>query len=257
MLIVEDDAELRTLLYSIFKRDYRVCKASDGAEGHSMAKKLQPDIVISDVVMPVMDGLSLCGKLRQDLETCHIPIILLTAQPSTGLNFESFSQGADDYITKPFNISQLEARCRNLLENRQRMRRKYSRSIAGSDVVTTNDKDANFLAAATEAVERNLYKEDINVQTLCRELNVSKTILTQKIKGITGHSPGEFIEMIRFKKAATLLCDGGRLISEVSYELGFSSPKYFTIRFKKQFGLTPTQFQVEHARTKLSEPTIY
>lgn len=93
--------------------------------------------------MPVMDGLSLCGKLRQDLETCHIPIILLTAQPSTGLNFESFSQGADDYITKPFNISQLEARCRNLLENRQRMRRKYSRSIAGSDVVTTNDKDAN------------------------------------------------------------------------------------------------------------------
>ena len=156
-----------------------------------MAKKLQPDIVISDVVMPVMDGLSLCGKLRQDLETCHIPIILLTAQPSTGLSLESISQGADDYITKPFNISQLEARCRNLLENRQRMRRKYSRSIAGSEVVTTNDKDANFLTAATEAVERNLYKEDINVQTLCRELNVSKTILTQKIKGITGHSPGE------------------------------------------------------------------
>lgn len=253
MLIVEDDAELRALLYSIFKRDYRVSEASDGAEGYSMAKKLQPDIVISDVVMPVMDGLSLCGKLRQDLETCHIPIILLTAQPSTGLSLESISQGADDYITKPFNISQLEARCRNLLENRQRMRRKYSRSIAGSDVVTTNDKDANFLAAATEAVERNLYKEDINVQTLCRELNVSKTILTQKIKGITGHSPGEFIEMIRFKKAAMLLCDGERLISEVSYELGFSSPKYFTIRFKKQFGQTPTQFQAEHAIAKQSE----
>ncbi len=253
MLIVEDDAELRTLLHSIFKRDYRVCEASDGAEGYSMAKKLQPDIVISDVVMPVMDGLSLCGKLRQDLETCHIPIILLTAQPSTGLSLESISRGADDYITKPFNISQLEARCRNLLENRQRMRRKYSRSIAGSDVVTTNDKDATFLAAATEAVERNLYKEDINVQTLCRELNISKTILTQKIKGITGHSPGEFIEMIRFKKAAALLCDGGRLISEVSYELGFSSPKYFTIRFKKQFGQTPTQFQAEHAKTKQTE----
>ena len=133
------------------------------------------------------------------------------------------------------------------------MRRKYSRSIASSDIVTTNDKDANFLAAATEAVEKNLYKEDVNVQMLCRELNVSKTILTQKIKGITGHSPGEFIEMIRFKKAAMLLCDSERLISEVSYELGFSSPKYFTIRFKKQFGQTPTQFQKEHAVSKQSE----
>lgn len=249
MLIVEDDAELRALLHSIFKHGYKISEASDGAEGYSMAKKLQPDIIISDVVMPVMDGLSLCGKLRQDLETCHIPIILLTAQPSTDHNLESINRGADDYISKPFNISQLEARCRNLLENRQRLRRKYSSSIVGPDAVTTNDKDANFLAAATDAIERNLYKENISVQMLCRELNVSKTILTQKIKGITGYSPGEFIEMIRFKKAAMLLCDKGRLISEVSYELGFSSPKYFTIRFKKQFGQTPTQFQAEHTQT--------
>lgn len=242
MLIVEDDADMRKMLVSIFNSTYGVFEASDGAEGFSLAKSKQPDIIISDVMMPVMDGMSLVAKLRQDFETCHIPVILLTAMASYDNEIEGINKGADDYIGKPFRVDVLEARCRNLLENRNLLRKKFTKTIASFEGLTKTEKDADFLSRAATVIEENLLSSELGVALLCDKLNISRTILDQKIKGITGMTPRVFIETIRMKQACRLLEAGSGNISEIAYMLGFSSPKYFTIRFKKQFGQTPSEW---------------
>ena len=242
MLIVEDDPDVRSLLVSIFSGSYAVCEASDGAEGFSLAKSRQPDIIISDVMMPVMDGMSLVAKLRQDFETCHIPVILLTALTSSGNEIAGINQGADDYIGKPFDIDVLEARCRSLLEKRAILRSKFSKTIIGFEGLTKTERDADFLSRATGVIEDNLLSSELGVALLCEKLNISRTILDQKIKGITGMTPRVFIETIRMKQACRLLEAGSGNISEIAYMLGFSTPKYFSIRFKKQFGQTPSEW---------------
>lgn len=242
MLIIEDDFQMRGLLVSIFEDEYEVAEASDGAEGIEKAQSLQPDIIISDVQMPVMDGLSLCSKLRQDFSTCHIPIILLTAHTSVANNLEGINVGADEYIAKPFSVDLLEAKCHNLLENRRLLRKKFSQSIDSIESITRSDKDADFLNSLIAVIQEHILEPEIGVPFLCDEMHMSKSLLTRKLKGITGYSPREFIENIRMKYAARLLCDGAHNVSDVSYELGFSSPKYFTIRFKKIFGMTPSQY---------------
>ena len=242
MLIIEDDYQMRGLLVSIFEGKYEITEASDGAEGIEKAQSTQPDIIISDVQMPVMDGLSLCSKLRQDFSTCHIPIILLTAHTSVTNNLDGINVGADEFIPKPFSVDLLEAKCTNLLENRRILRKKFSQTINSIESITKTDKDADFLKAIINVIEENILTPEISVPFLCDEMHMSKSLLTRKLKGITGSSPREFIENIRMKYAARLLCDGAHNISDVSYELGFSSPKYFTIRFKKIFGVTPSQY---------------
>lgn len=246
MLIVEDDKDLRAMLKSIFHSAYHVVEACDGEEGFTKAINEQPDIVISDVLMPVMNGLNLCMKLKQDFQTSHIPIILLTAQTGTQHTIEGINIGADDYITKPFNIEMLEARCTNLLNNRRLLQLKYSSSELIHEEIATNDKDAEFVSSVIDLIETHLFTSALNVSLLCQELNMGKTLLSAKIKGITGHSPGEFIEVIRLKKAASMLQAENMNISEIAYNLGFSSPKYFTIRFKKLFGKTPTAYMQEN-----------
>lgn len=247
MLIIEDDYQMRGLLVSIFEDKYDIAEASDGAEGIEKAQSVQPDIIISDVQMPVMDGLSLCSKLRQDFSTCHIPIILLTAHTSVSNNLNGINVGADEFIPKPFSVELLEAKCHNLLENRKLLQRKFGQSISSIESITKTDKDADFLKSIIEIVEANILTPDISVPFLCEEMHMSKSLLTRKLKGITGYSPREFVENIRMKYAARLLCEGAHNISDVSYELGFSSPKYFTIRFKKIFGTTPSQYVEENS----------
>lgn len=245
MLIVEDDAEMRMMLTSIFSNGYTILEASDGAEGFSLAKSRQPDIIISDVIMPVMDGMSLVAKLRQDFETCHIPVILLTAKVSSESEIAGINLGADDYIGKPFRIDVLEARCRTLLENRNILREKFSRTIAGFEGLTKTQRDADFLSRAAAIIDENILSSELGVALLCDKLKVSRTMLDQKIKGITGMTPRVFIETVRLKQACRLLESEAGNISEIAYMLGFSSPKYFTIRFKKQFGKTPTEWLAE------------
>lgn len=242
MLIVEDDLEMRTMLTAIFSGSYNVTEASDGAEGFSLAKSMQPDIVISDVMMPVMDGMSLVAKLRQDFETCHIPIILLTAKMTLEDEISGLNQGADDYVGKPFRIDVLEAKCRSLLENRNIQRKKYIKTLANFEGLAKTEKDADFLSRATAVIDENILSSELGVALMCDKLNISRTILDQKIKGITGMTPRVFIETIKMKQACRLLEDRSGNISEIAYMLGFSSPKYFTIRFKKQFGKTPTEW---------------
>ena len=250
MLIIEDDFQMRGLLVSIFEDKYEVTEASDGAEGIEKAQAVQPDIIISDVQMPVMDGLSLCSKLRQDFSTCHIPIILLTAHTSVSNNLEGINVGADEFIPKPFSVELLEAKCHNLLENRRLLRKKFSQTIDSTESIAKTDKDADFLNSLIEVIQEHILEPEISVPFLCEEMHMSKSLLTRKVKGITGYSPREFIENIRMKHAVRLLCDGGHNISDVSYELGFSSPKYFTIRFKKIFGMSPSQYIGQKANEK-------
>ena len=242
MLIVEDDEDMREMISSIFSSSYDVIVASDGSEGFSLAKSHHPDIIISDVMMPVMNGLSLCAKLREEFETCHIPIILLTAHYSIRTSINGMDAGADAYISKPFNIDILDAKCRSLLENRELMRSKFCRSFTGIDTLTKSDRDSDLLTAVIEIIERNIQEPELHVGTLCKELNIGRTILAEKIKGITGMTPREFIESIKMKHAAQLLKNGNMRISEVAYELGFNDPKYFTLRFKKQFGQSPSEY---------------
>ena len=248
MLIIEDDFQMRGLLVSIFENEYDVSEAADGAEGIEKAQSQQPDIIISDVQMPVMDGLSLCSKLRQDFSTCHIPIILLTAHTSVTNNLEGINVGADEFIAKPFSVDLLEAKCHNLLENRRMLRKKFSQTIDSIENITKTDKDTDFLNSIIEVIQTHVLEPEISVPFLCEQMHMSKSLLTRKLKGITGYSPREFIENIRMKHAARLLCDGSHNISDVSYELGFSSPKYFTIRFKKIFGMTPSQYVEENTK---------
>lgn len=242
MLIVEDDSDLRMMLTSIFSNSYNVFQAENGEEAFSIAKEEQPDIIISDVLMPVMNGLSLCMKLKQDFSTCHIPIILLTAQSGSLQTLDGIKMGADDYITKPFSIEYLETRCLNMLRNRRLVQVKYSQSEMIDGDIATNDKDKKFLENIIQIIDTNVGQPNLNVTLLCQELGVGKTLLSAKVKAITSYTPGEFIEIILLKKAVVMLRAQEMNISEIAYSLGFSSPKYFTIRFKKFFNKTPTDF---------------
>ena len=196
--------------------------------------------------MPAMDGIELCRKLKEDFATCHIPVILLTAYASEENRLSGLGAWADDFVSKPFSIELLRAKCRNLLRNREKIRSKFSRSIYDSAGIAANRKDADFLENVISVIDSLLPEQEINVSILSSRMHVSRTLLAKKIKGLTGSTPHEFIENTRMKYAARLLLDGRHNISEVSYEMGFSSPKYFTIRFRKIFGTTPTDFLKAH-----------
>lgn len=246
LLIVEDDADMMAMLQAIFSPEYSIIKASDGKKGLDAARSAQPDIIISDVQMPAMDGIELCRKLKEDFATCHIPVILLTAYASEENRLSGLGAWADDFVSKPFSIELLRAKCRNLLRNREKIRSKFSRSIYDSAGIAANRKDADFLENVISVIDSLLPEQEINVSILSSRMHVSRTLLAKKIKGLTGSTPHEFIENTRMKYAARLLLDGRHNISEVSYEMGFSSPKYFTIRFRKIFGTTPTDFLKAH-----------
>lgn len=248
LLMVEDDADVRALLYAIFEPMYEVLQAADGDSGYRIACESQPDIVVSDVMMPGMDGRQLCTSLKRNFQTCHIPVVLLTARGSDEQNIEGLRCGADDYVTKPFNVKLLVTRCNNLLYNRKTLREKFlSQEVAVPGTVATNEQDMTFIEKVVGVVDARIESgTDVSVPELCREMAMSKTMFTLKIKGITGQSPGEFIQSVRLKKAANLIRNHPeKSISEIAYELGFSSPKYFRTCFKQQFSVSPSQMRGE------------
>lgn len=244
MLIIDDNSDVRSLLKSNFASEYDIFEAENGRIGLNIARKEQPDIIISDVQMPEMNGIALCAELRKDFTTRQIPIILLTAHASEQHNLEGILMGADDYITKPFNAKLLKARCRKLIENRQLLRDRLLLEGDKEDEKTKlNDEDIRFLNAAIGAVERNLGAPDLNVVKICSELSVSRSTLVNYIRRLTGMTPGNFIEEIKLKKAAMMLKNSPLRINEISDELGFSNPQYFTIRFKKKYGCPPSEYK--------------
>jgi signal transduction histidine kinase/ligand-binding sensor domain-containing protein/DNA-binding response OmpR family regulator len=245
ILIIEDNKGLVDLLFERFTPLYEVEIAYNGQVGLEKARESHPDLIVSDVMLPQLTGIELCQILKNNLDTCHIPIILLTARSSATQQMEGLMTGADDYITKPFDVNLLLVRCGNLLKNRKLLQNKYFLDAdAFPQILTSNALDLDILNKATELVLNNIYNEDFNVDFFAQELGLSRTSLFNKIKGISGLTPNNFIQNIKLKKAAEMLLNRPELnISEIGYELGFSSPKYFKLSFKKLFAYTPSEYR--------------
>jgi YesN/AraC family two-component response regulator len=252
LLVVEDNDEVRAYIRSIFNDSYSVLQAVDGQEGLMLALDKIPDIIISDVMMPVMDGIKLCTHLKLDVKTSHIPIILLTARTSLIFKVEGLQTGADDYITKPFNPSVLKLKVRNLIHTREVMRKMFQDhtilSIEPSKVTLTS-ADEIFIKLALEGVERNISDVDYSVDDLSRDVGMSRTQLYRKLKALTGQSANEFIRSLRLKRAAQLLNQNQLTIAEVTNRVGFTDLQYFRDCFKKLFGVIPSEY-VQKNRNK-------
>jgi signal transduction histidine kinase/DNA-binding response OmpR family regulator len=244
VLIVEDDGELRAYIGNALSRKYKITLAKDGQEGVELAKKILPDLVISNVMMPCLDGIELCRQLKNDFNTSHIPIILLTARTMIEHKIEGIETGADDYIEKPFHFRFLEARITNLLKSREKLRECYRKElILEPAAVAAASEDEKFLIKIRKFIEAHLANPELDVKLLTRELGISRTMLFVKLKELIGYSPNELIKIIRLEKAAQFLTKTDLTIGEISDKVGFSYSKYFSTCFLEKFGMTPTEYR--------------
>ena len=277
MLLVEDNQELRSFLRSIFASTYRVVEASEGMEGWSKALKYLPDIIISDVMMPEKDGIEMTRELRADMTTSHIPIILLTAKTTIESKLEGLEYGADDYITKPFSATYLQARVENLLMQRKKLQNFYRDSLTHVTVSETpvaqgetlaghasaepvssaaeepampemSPNDRKFMDKLVDLMEQNMDNGELVVDDLVRELAVSRSVFFKKLKTLTGLAPIEFIKEMRIKRAAQLIETGEFNMTQISYMVGINDPRYFSKCFKAQVGMTPTEYREKVGR---------
>lgn len=245
ILVVEDNVELQHFLMQIFESLYEVRSALNGEEALLIAREWQPDLVLSDIMMPVMSGLELCTKLKTEIATSHIPVVLLTAKNAEEHIVEGLLTGADDYITKPFNVNILVARCNNIIKERRHLQVIYKKDVkSDSSVLTSNPEDNKLISTAANIVNKHLADTEFDIQTFASELGVSRTILFSKIKGITGQTPNEYITSMRLKQAVVRLQnEPDKSISDIAYECGFSSPSYFIRCFKTNFNETPVSYR--------------
>ena len=241
VLIVDDNDSLREMLAGLFEPYYEIITAADGEEGLKEARDRMPDLIISDVVMPKMTGIELCKQIKQDFETCHIPVVLLTARTAIEHTIEGLRIGADDYITKPFNVNLLISRCNNLVNSRIVLQEKFSKQPQTRvQMLATNPMDKDLLDRTVAIIEKNMDNAEFSLNDVIRELCISRTNFFSKMKAITGQTPNDFILTIRLKKAAYLLKNELFLsIAEVADRTGFSSPRYFSRCFKEVYGISP------------------
>jgi signal transduction histidine kinase/ligand-binding sensor domain-containing protein/DNA-binding response OmpR family regulator len=243
LLIVEDNPEVLQFIVSLFNKEYEVTTAINGKMGIDKAAKLQPDLIISDIMMPEMDGIEFCTLIKKDLQTSHIPVILLTANVAQEVKIGGLEIGADDYITKPFDAKELKLRVKNLAHARINLRNKFSRILNLSPTeITVTSADEEFLTNAMDIVEKHIENTDFGIEQFTHELAVSRPLLFTKLKAITNQTPNNFIKSIRLKRAAQLLKQRKINVSEVAYKVGFKDPRYFSKCFQKEFKQTPTQF---------------
>jgi signal transduction histidine kinase/ligand-binding sensor domain-containing protein/AraC-like DNA-binding protein len=250
VLVVEDDMSMRDFLEKSFSEEgYQIITAANGAEALVQAEKHDPDMIISDVMMPVMDGVEFCAKIKGDINFSHIPVILLTAKTNSDAEIEGLESGADYYLPKPFKWKQLALITRNLMEIRGTLKQKFSQQpFSSTDILSTGSRDKKFLNKLIEAIEERISDPQLSVEELGREVGLSRSSLYKKVKSLTGHVPNEFIRLIRLKHAAKLLSEHGYNISEIGYMVGFSSHSYFSKCFYQQFKLTPTEFAEQHSK---------
>lgn len=243
LLIVEDNSELRDYLFETLSEKYRVLKASNGTEGLEIAVSEVPDLILSDVVMPNITGFELCRKIKKNILTSHIPVILLTAMSTTDDKIEGTETGADAYLTKPFSQKLLEATIKNLIETRHTIFKRFSQEVyILPKEISNNNLDQEFLEKIIKYINENITKEDLSVENLSAYLLMSRGHVWRKVKALTGQSVTEFIRTIRLKKSIKLMEEGQLNISEIAYKVGFASPAYFTKCFREQFGKSPTWF---------------
>ena len=248
MLIVDDNEDMLNFLSSHFQTSYTIVTAVDGVDALNKLKEQEVALIISDWMMPNMNGIDLCKAVRNNQLTSHIPFILLTAKTDTEAKITSMNCGADAYIEKPFSLQYLEACIKNLLELRLQLRQKFSQMPTVSiNSIAANQNDKVFLEKMNHLIEENLNNEELSVDFLAEKLCISRSGLFVKIKGLVNTTPNEMIQIIRLKKAASLLLENQYRINEVSYMVGFNNPSYFSKCFQKQFGMKPGEYIASHA----------
>jgi signal transduction histidine kinase/ligand-binding sensor domain-containing protein/AraC-like DNA-binding protein len=243
VVIAEDSDELRNFLVSSLQPRYSVYDAPDGKKALSIIEKVNPDIVISDIMMPEMDGNTLCTHLKTHIETCHIPVILLTALTDTDYKIEGYEAGADAYLEKPFDVKVSISRIENLLKSRSVLKNKFLKYNDPSESIDYKSKlDQEFIKKAVDIVNDNILNSDFSVEEFSKLLYMSRPVLYRKLKALTDQSPQDFIKIIRLKTAVDYLNQTNMSINEVAYNSGFSDPKYFSTCFKKYYGMSPSKY---------------
>ncbi|MDO4759028.1 MAG: response regulator [Rikenellaceae bacterium] len=257
ILVVEDNMELREILTDMLASEYRIVTAQNGREGLDLARQELPDLILSDVMMPEMDGLEMVRRIKEDRELCHLPIILLTAKSSLDDRIEGLEEGVDDYITKPFVANLLKIRIRTLLERYRQLRERYLEQLINSGGATYQQvagdgesqqphvvsSDEEFMANLVAVIENHIDNTDMTIEEFARELNMAHSTFYNKVKSLIGITPVEFIREMRLKRGHQLLQSGGYDVSTVSYMVGFSDPRYFSKCFKKRYGVSPSQLK--------------
>ncbi|WP_287678994.1 two-component regulator propeller domain-containing protein [Bacteroides sp.] len=263
MLIVEDNSELRQFLHNIFNADYHVIEAANGEEGKEKALKYVPDIIISDVMMPVKDGFQMMQELRGEITTSHIPLILLTAKTAIESKLEGLEYGADDYITKPFSATYLKARVKNILQRKLKIQQAYRERLLDQSLNTDNKTEDNesqvpdmspsdrkFMDKLLELMESRIDNSELVVDDLVKEMAVSRSVFFKKLKTLTGLAPVEFIKEVRINKAIKLIESGEYSITQIAYMVGINDPRYFSKCFKQKMGMTPSEYRDQKAQNK-------
>ena len=248
LLIVEDNAQVRAYVASIFEPYFALWLAADGQEGLAMAQAQSPDLIISDVMMPNMDGINLCSQLKSRVETSHIPVVLLTARTGQIFRVEGLETGADAYLTKPFSPYELQLKVHNLLTARRRIRERFHSVLKlEPGEITVTSTDQAFLTKAMAIVEAQMDNPDFTVEDFARELAVSRPLLFTKLKAITSQTPNNFVKSLRLKRSAHLLTQSDWGVADIAYQVGFRDARYFSKCFQKEFGETPSAYRARHA----------
>jgi DNA-binding response OmpR family regulator len=250
LLIVEDNPDVREYISMVLGNEYRIFEAKDGEEGLEKSFEHIPDLIISDIMMPKLDGFQMCSKLKTDSRTSHIPIIMLTAKATMNDKISGLEIGADEYIMKPFEAEELKARIKNLLEQRKRLHehfRKYG--LVEIEEKNITPVDQKFLQKALAIINEHISDTSFGVETMADDMAVSRSLLLKKINALVGEPPSELIKRTRLSKAAKLIENNSGNISKIALEVGLSNPSYFAEAFKKQFGVPPTQY---HQNNKTS-----
>jgi len=255
LLIVEDEEDIRNYIKDELSSEFKVYTARDGEEGLKMAVDIIPDLIVADILMPVLSGIELCRKLKSQLITSHIPVLILSAKATIGDQIEGLEMGADVYMIKPFNIEHLKAQITRLISFRQAI---YSRFLKETELIPhgtlSNKLDEEFMNKITAFIENNITDSDLNVDQIADCVALSKVQTYRKIKAISGLSIVEFIRTIRLKKAAQMIMEGRLNFSEIAFETGFSTPSYFARCFREHFGKTPSEFASENNKTANHNP---
>ena len=247
LLIVEDNSEVRSFIRDLFRENYLVEEAENGLQGWNFASDNIPDLIISDIMMPEMDGIELCRKLKSDIRTSHIPIILLTARTTLTFKYEGLETGADEYITKPFSAQYLIIKVKNLIRQRNLLRQYFGReAILKPENITVTSVDERLLKKAMDFIIDHIEDPTISVEKLSQELGLSRVHFYRKIKSLTNLTAVEFIRSIRLKRAAGILAQGKLTIKEVQNRVGFENADYFRNCFKAQFGMTPSEYTAQN-----------
>lgn len=251
ILIIDDNYDIRFYIHQLLKQNYAVLEAKDGEEGIFKAMKYVPDVIISDIMMPGIDGIECCRRLKNELRTCHIPIILLTACSLDEQRIDGFENGADSYISKPFNLKVLIARVKNLIDERNRLKQSFDKNntLEKGEVC---DMDKVFVEKFNKLIECHMSDSNLNVEELGKDMGFSRVQLYRKIKALTNYAPKELLRVARLKKSFAIICSSNKTIAEICYEVGFTSPSYFSKCFKEYFGENPTELL---KRARKSEPS--